>query len=148
LRILQAWPANEATKIAKVPIEGTPKKLFIDGDRALVYVSVPSAKQAPGSSNDAMMYGGSSECTYGYDCIPSGDGTATKVLVFDITNRSAPTKLREIELSGSLLAARKIGSAVHTVVVDAPASIDLKLYPENLDCDYQGDIVSQKAKTI
>ena len=148
LRIVQAWPANSAAPVSKVAIEGTPKKLFVEGDRALVYVSV--AKQAKsGLGSGAPSYGQSSECTYGYECVPAGDGTATKVLVFDISNRAAPQKIREIELSGSLLAARRIGTAVHTVVVDAPAEIEgLKFYPEDLTCDSTEDVLTQKQKTI
>lgn len=148
-RIVQAWPANAAGPVAKVALEGTPKKLFVEGDRALVYVSVPKPSASGSNAGAPAYYGQSSECTYGYECIPSGDGTETKILVFDISNRAAPQKIREIDLSGSLLAARRIGGAVHTVVVDAPAPIEgMKFYPEDLTCDPQEDVTTQKANTI
>ncbi len=158
LRILQAWPANEARELAKVTLEGTPRKLFVEGDRALVYVAVPppsnangASSSSGGSSGSGAMPGGNygrGECTYGYDCVPSGDGTQTKVLVFDIANRAAPVKVRELELSGSLLSARRIGNAVHTVVVDRSKQIEgLQYWPEqNEPCDYQADERTQKAK--
>src|SRR4029079_16336282 len=104
------------------------------------------------TSNTPYLYGENQECTYGCECIPSGDGTATKILVFDITNRAAPKQIREIDVSGSLLAARRIGTAVHTVVVDAPFAMDgLKFYPESYTCDWQAaqqDPISTKAQTI
>jgi len=161
-RIVQAWPAQTAAQIAKIPIEGEPRKLFVEGDRALVYVAVTppnpnpnpsgsSSSSSSGSSGSSSGSSGRGECTYGYDCVPSGDGTATKVLVFDITNRAAPTKLREIDLSGSLLSARRIGNAVHTVVVDTSGRVDdVKYYPEYSadSCDPKADKDTQKAQMI
>jgi len=150
LRIVKAWPANEAASVAKVPLDGEPRKLFVEGDRAIVYVAVQPPPSTSGASSPPS-YGGyrSGECTYGYDCVPSGDGTQTKIEIFDIGNRAAPTKLREISLSGSLLAARRIGDAVHTVVVDAPIAIDgLEWYPADYRCDSSLDPATQKAQTI
>lgn len=120
LRIVDAWPAAQAHEVSVTALPGTPKKLFVNGDRALVYVSVPrSTGSSSGSSGAYVGYGGG-ECTYGYDCDFSGDGTATKILVFDIANRAAPAKVREVDLSGSLIAARRVGSGVHTVVATPP----------------------------
>ncbi len=134
-RIVKAWPANDMSPMAKVAIEGTPKKLFVEGDRAVVYTSI-ARDTSQGSAPSYGGYGGSRECTYGYECVPSGDGTTTKVLVFDITNRAAPTKIRELSLSGSLLAARRIGGAVHTVVVDAEAEIEgLEYSSKDITCN-------------
>ncbi|MDF2698019.1 MAG: putative lipoprotein, partial [Labilithrix sp.] len=145
LRILQAWPANDAHEVGRVTLEGEPRKLFVEGDRALVYVAMPAQPGASSGSSGGYYYG-QGECTYGYDCVPSGDGTRTKVLVFDIANRAAPTKVREIDLSGSLLSARRIGNAVHTVVVDQAAVIPgLQSYPENYSCEYDANPSVQKA---
>jgi hypothetical protein len=81
--------------------------MFIDGDRAVVYVA----------------YGGNSRprCTYGYDCQFAGDGSSTKIVVLDVKDRSRPAIARQVDLSGSLIAARRIGAAVHTVVADGDA---------------------------
>ncbi|HKP56345.1 MAG TPA: beta-propeller domain-containing protein [Polyangiales bacterium] len=122
LRIVEAWPAATAHEVANVELEGTPKKLFVSGNRALVYVSVPRtaapvATPGGGAPAPSVQFAGRSECTYGYDCEFGGDGTATALLVFDITDRAVPKQVRRIDLSGSLLAARRIDSAVHTVVV-------------------------------
>jgi hypothetical protein len=150
LRILKAWPANEAGAVSKVVLDGEPRKLFVEGDRAVVYVATQPPPSSSTSSMPPTSYSGrsSSECTYGYDCVPSGDGTGTKILVFDLTNRAAPVKIREIALSGSLLAARRIGDAVHTVVVDPPVAIDgLEWYPKDYTCDSTLDEAAQKLAT-
>jgi hypothetical protein len=144
--LLSTWPANQTTAVSKIPLEGEPRKLFVEGNQALVYVAVPAPSSKRASSYSP--YGGNRECTYGYDCVPSGDGTMTKILVFDITNRAAPRKVRELELSGSLLAARRIGRTVHTVVVDAPAPVEgLEAYPTDLTCDPTNQELS-KARSI
>jgi hypothetical protein len=119
LRIVEAWPAADAHEVANVALQGTPRKLFVAGDRALVYVSLPrtAAGTDQAGRSDSFYYEAQSECSYGYDCQFGGDGTATALLVFDITDRSAPQQIRRIDLSGSLLAARRIGNAVHTVAV-------------------------------
>ncbi len=107
--------ANGALRIAEAlnprvlsvtRLAGSTRELFVEGDRAVVYTS---------SGNVGRR------CTYGYDCRFGGDGSTTKVYVFDVSNRAEPRLKREIELSGSLMAARRIGHAVHTVVADNDA---------------------------
>lgn len=135
LRIVDGWPAQSAHQIAKVPLDGEAKKLFVQGNRALVYVSVPDPRLVDPNNGGARSpyYGGGRECTYGYDCDFTGDGTATKLEIFDIADRSAPKKVREVFLSGSLLAARRIGNTTHTVVSD-----NLRLFPEVQTTIYEG----------
>lgn len=124
LRIVDAWPAGEAHQVSLTALEGTPKKLFVHGDRALVYVAIGAA---------AGWNQG--ECTYGYDCDFTGDGTTTRALIFDITDRSAPQLIRSISLPGSLIAGRRIGNAVHTVVTTNPNPfVGLRYYPEQDVC--------------
>src|SRR4051794_1083291 len=109
-RIVDSWPADQTHEVSSTPIEGDPTKLFVLGDKALVYVAVGDATNS-GWWNRA--------CTYGYDCDFAGDGTSTKLMVFDIANRAAPVLEREVTLSGSLIAGRRIGTAVHTVVTQS-----------------------------
>jgi len=100
LRIVEALNPH-VVSTTRVP--GTTRELFVEGDRAVVYASNGPVGR---------------RCTYGYDCAFGGDGTSTKVTVLDISNRAEPKVVREIDLSGSLIAARRIGSTVHTVVSD------------------------------
>ncbi len=133
LRIVDAWPADQAHTVSTTTLEGTPKKLFVNGDKALVYT-------AHGATSSYRR-----ECTYGYDCDFSGDGTSTRILVFDITDRAAPVLERRIDLAGSLITARRVGTAVHTVVTKASdpfADLSLEYYPNDPDqdlCGYYGD---------
>src|SRR5262249_344204 len=82
---------------------GDVRQMLVEGDRAVVFV----ASHAEGR-----------HCTYGYDCTFAGDGSRTRIVLVDIADRAHPKVLRQIELSGSLIASRRIGSAVHTVVGD------------------------------
>jgi uncharacterized secreted protein with C-terminal beta-propeller domain len=101
LRIVEALKPHvvSVTKIGGTAI----REMFVEGDRAVVY-----------TSNGNI----GNRCTYGYDCSVAGDGTSTKVTVLDIANRASPKVLRDINLSGSLIAARRIGNTIHTVVAD------------------------------
>jgi uncharacterized secreted protein with C-terminal beta-propeller domain len=134
LRIVDAWPADQAHTVSVTALEGTPRKLFVDGDKALVYT-------AHGATSGYSR----GECTYGYDCSFTGDGTSTRLLVFDITNREAPVLERRIDLAGSLITARRVGSAVHTVVTKATdpfGELELEYYPSTPDlslCNYYGE---------
>jgi hypothetical protein len=88
-------------------------ELFLDGNRALVYASV---SRQTDSTEAAWSAASTSDCTYGYDCDFSGDGTATRAVVVDVTDRAQPQIVRTLDFTGSLIAARRIGQAVHTVV--------------------------------
>jgi hypothetical protein len=75
-----------------------------------------------------------------------GDGTSTRIHVFDITNRSAPKQVRQIDLTGSLIASRRIGTTVHTVVADGD-TLDRSYvaWPEDLpECGTVESVVRAK----
>ncbi len=135
-QIIDAWPPESAQKISSFDIEGDPKKLFIRNQRAFIYSSLDYAEQEnddyfpPGYS----FWGYSTECTYGYNCDFTGDGRETKITILDISDVTEPTLLREIFFSGSYINSRRVGDAVHSVLL-FPAKIDGLLYwPEELDC--------------
>jgi len=100
LRIVEAL-APKMLSVTMLP--GNARELFVEGDRAVVFSSTGNAPK---------------RCTYAYDCVFAGDGSATNVIVLDISDRTAPKVLRQVDLSGSLVAARRIGNTVHTVVSD------------------------------
>ena len=112
LRIVSAWPADQSHAAATLALGGVAKKLFVDGNRALVYVSMSRANVG----STSWYTGPVTDCTYGYDCDFSGDGSATDMVLVDITDRNAPQVIRRLSLTGALIAARRIGSTVHTVV--------------------------------
>ncbi len=142
LRILQAWPAPRTREIAKVAIDGTPKRLFVYGDRALVYSALDSAT-AGGVSRSSSPYT-SSECTYGYGCSFTGDGQPMQITLLDISDRTAPRKIRVIRTTGSYVNARRVGKAVHTVVSAPGISFpSLSTWPEGYNrCAEDGQATS------
>ncbi len=115
-RIVQAWPPTEARELSVVSVPGKAKKLFVSGSRALVYSAKPRTSTGTSSGGNYYRGGYNSECTYGYQCDLRGDGTDTVISVFDVSNRSAPILLRQIDLDSSLLAARMVDGVVHTVL--------------------------------
>jgi uncharacterized secreted protein with C-terminal beta-propeller domain len=121
-RIVSAWPADTTREIAHVPLEGTARKLFVVDDRAVVYVSLARS----GAAVQATL--NTRECTYAYDCQVASDGSATAMLVFDIADRTQPKLLRRLDFDGSLIAARRIGHTVHTVVATPPLAVPTVQY--------------------
>lgn len=113
LRIVEALKPHV---VSTTRLPGQAREMFVKGDRAVVYTSSAGARP---------------RCTYGYDCQFAGDGSHTRILVFDISNRAAPKQVRRIDLSGSLMAARRIGNTVHTVVADndAPMAPSYETWP-------------------
>ncbi|GMU61136.1 MAG: hypothetical protein AMXMBFR34_28990 [Myxococcaceae bacterium] len=126
LNIIRAWPAPQAHVVSRTPITGEPKKLFVEKGRAVVLSSLTS-----GDASRGGWYG--RECTYGYDCNFTGDGKPLLVSVFDLSDLANPRLIRETRFSGSLLASRRIGDAVH-VVVTAPQAVrpQYATWPEGL----------------
>ncbi|WP_437734018.1 beta-propeller domain-containing protein [Sorangium sp. So ce1335] len=128
LQIFDAWPAAETHRLASVAIEGEPKKLFVHDKRALVYSSL-----TPASGGDYTQHPGG-ECTYGYDCEFTGDGWPLVVTELDLSDLSAPTVVRTMKFSGSLINARRIGNVVHTVVSSPEPTVDgLSWLPDGID---------------
>ncbi len=125
LRIVEALSPHV---VAQVKLPGTTRELFVEGDRVVVYTSSGPNARASWSPT------GGKRCTYGYDCTFAGDGSSTQVFVLDVSDHAAPKVVRSIALSGSLVAARRIGNGVHTVVSDgdSPAA-EYESWPPELD---------------
>ncbi len=138
-QVIEAWPAPQTHTVAKVTIEGEPKRMYVHADRAVIYSALgPIAQSAYddgwGWYGGPMYSGGSGDCTYGYDCDFTGDGQVLKITVLDIRNRAAPEVVREMVFSGSYLNSRRIGEVVHTVVVFPEVSVPgLQYWPGELE---------------
>jgi hypothetical protein len=115
LRIASIDPPRllSVTKLA-----GQVKELFVENGRAVVYSSVGG--------------NGASPCTYGYDCAFAGDGSRTMISVYTLGDRTSPRLTRKMELSGSLMAARRIGNAIHTVVSDGDSPPQYETWPGDM----------------
>ncbi len=123
-QIVEAWPAANTHRVGQLDLseEGTPLKLLLEGRKAIVYVRARTSY---------TYYGTTTECAYGYSCVPSDDGSVVRMLIVDFTNPASPVIERRVDLPGSLQAARKVGSRVHTVVARRP----MGLFTPRVDVD-------------
>jgi hypothetical protein len=122
LRIVEALHPR-LLSVTRLP--GDARDLVIDGDRAVVFVAV--GDRAPA-------------CTYSYDCTVRGDGSQTRLVVLDVADRANPHVTRRIDLSGSLIAARRIGHAVHAVVADGDSpEPEYETWPETVEWECRPD---------
>jgi hypothetical protein len=130
LKVLSAWPPETAQVLASVSLAGTPFKLFLRGTQLLVYT-----RRYPGVMGDyaqRLAAAVGTPCTYGYDCDVTGDGSQTSLFVLDVTDPTAPKQERRVDLTGSFIAARRVGSAVHTLVYDGARLAAVQVLPEEL----------------
>jgi hypothetical protein len=118
LHIIDAWPADQTRQLATVKLTGEPRRLFLNGNRLVVYTrdTASTGKTGAGTSNPSAQ-----GCTYGYSCRFSSEGGHTTATVFDVTDPSKPQELMRYQMSGGYVASRRIGSTVYTVVSDTGA---------------------------
>jgi len=109
LKIVKAWPPKEAGIIASVYIEGSPKKLFIHNNRAVVYSSLGLLNQDSWYLNK--------ECTDWGHCVFTGDNKRLKITILDISIINSSQIIRELYFNGSFISARRIDNAIHSVIL-------------------------------
>ncbi len=123
--------ALRARRVSTTLLAGFARDMVLEGDRVVVFASSGQ---------------GAERCTYGYDCEVAGDGTSTTVTTLDVSDRAAPRRVRTLGLTGSLMAARRIGRAVHVVVSDGDtATSDFDTWPEDVpECGTEARVVNAK----
>jgi hypothetical protein len=109
LHIIDAWPAEDTREIHFLPLGDSPTRLFLSGDRLVVYLRTGGVGAAPSAAQ---------ACTYGYDCAFSAEPGGTTIAVFDVSTPAQPRELARYTLQGSYVSSRRIGRDVYTVVVD------------------------------
>ncbi len=121
LSVVRSWPADETEEIGAVDLEGTPFALFLRGDRAAVLATVWEYHDG-GGSTDGSEPGGDDAYTDGSGEVPdwAGDsdlyyGYSTRISIVDLSDRSAPEVLREIDLEGWYTDARMIDGDIYVV---------------------------------
>ncbi len=96
--ILDAYPAQTARVLSRIPVTGTVLGLFVNGDRLVVF----TAEAASSSYPDFRYY-------HGYASGP------TRIDLYDIADPSAPQLARSVSVSGSYVGSRMIGDYVYLV---------------------------------
>ena len=104
LSIVQAYPPQTASIVAKESITGTGavSDLFLSGDRLVVFTS---RYYSPVSLKES------------YNSYP-GSEERTHAVVYDISDRSHPFKIREISMPGSYEQARMIGGDAYVLTAE------------------------------
>ncbi len=113
LRIIRAYPADQLRQEAIITLSDsqiTPQELFLDNNTLTVIGSHQQAWENPGKPVPMME-----------DFAPSdrmimppywSQPQQTTVIVYDITDRANPKKLRSVTIDGSYLSARRIDETV------------------------------------
>lgn len=100
LVIVDAFPASGAKILSAISIEGSPKDLFINGDRLILF-----------SDNTGRVYS-----IPEYDYMPRPiDSMKTDVVVYDISDRKKPEKIANYSITGNYFQSRMIGDFVYVI---------------------------------
>ncbi|OPY25307.1 MAG: bifunctional 3,4-dihydroxy-2-butanone 4-phosphate synthase/GTP cyclohydrolase II protein [Methanocella sp. PtaU1.Bin125] len=111
LVIVKAVPAGSASILSATSFSGmTPRELFLDGDRLLVFGTTYSGIRP-------LAGGGvSKEDTYA----PMRSTVTTIVELYDVSDRANPKRLKTFEVEGQYLTSRQIGHYAYFVVNSYP----------------------------
>lgn len=100
--IVQAYPPEAASLVARIPVDSWVQGLFLDGDR----LAVVTGGGLTYILADASMP------------IPWFYRAQTSVLVYDVSVPAAPALVRNVTVSGSFVGARLIGDTAYVVAQD------------------------------
>ncbi|MEN8613665.1 beta-propeller domain-containing protein [Dehalogenimonas sp. THU2] len=121
--LAQAYPAETAKIVGQIAIPGfTPQELFVDGDRLVVFGFTFSSGGDPGYPITVLPADAKSGISSVY---PYRTGMVS-VKLYDIEDRSNPKLLKSVDIEGSYLTSRKIGTDVYFVVNSYPSYIQTK----------------------
>jgi uncharacterized secreted protein with C-terminal beta-propeller domain len=98
LSIIKSWPAEETELVAQLELGGYASQLFIHEDRALVFSSIYNHEGVDLDGFEMRTYGG------------------TRVSLVDISDREAPTLVREIDIEGYMVNGRMIDGQAYVVL--------------------------------
>lgn len=105
LVILDAFPAKDATIVSETRIEGTPRAIFLAGDRLTVFtVTMESEMTTPAGSVAPVPV----------------QRTVTRALIYDIRDRTDPEQVRTLTFTGTYHDARMIGDYVYILTQESP----------------------------
>ena len=120
--IAQAYPGETAAIVGHISLEGfSPQELFIDGDRLAVF-----GYTYAGGEPDYPITIMPADTMPGMPSIYPYRTGLTSVKLYDIRDRSNPELLKSIDIEGSYLTSRKIGTDVYFVINSYPAYFETK----------------------
>ena len=111
LAIVDAYPAASASVVSKTTIEDTPKDLFIDGDRLVLFTEGTEDMDTTSAGDGAVPASQGKMMPYYYrSTIP-----VTHAVFYDISDRAHPKVLKDYMIDGNYIDARLIGSSLYLV---------------------------------
>jgi inhibitor of cysteine peptidase len=111
LAIIDAYPAATASVISKTDFSDTPRDLFVNGDRLVLFTT------GYGTPDYPVQPSGAEPATGMIAPMPPYRYTTpfTHALVYDISDRKNPTVMKDYSIDGDYIDARMIGSMVYMV---------------------------------
>jgi uncharacterized secreted protein with C-terminal beta-propeller domain len=109
LAIIDAYPAAGASVISKTEITDTPKDIFVNGDRLVLFstgTETPEPVAQPAGIRAQEMYMPPYYRSY---------SPVTHATIYDISDRKNPSVLKDYTIEGDYTDARMIGSLVYMV---------------------------------
>lgn len=105
LTIVEAFPAKDAKIVSETWIGGSPKALFLEGDRLVVFATAAEEEMTTveGSVTPVPVW-----------------RTVTHAYIYDISDRGNPEQVRDVTFTGEYYDARMIGEYVYTLTRESP----------------------------
>jgi len=116
--IIDAWPADEMAVASRVTIEGRPFAEYLNGDTLTVLSRDYRYDHGWPPIEPMPLAGGTFAADVMYAPYYWPSQAITTVSVFDVSDREAPTLVRETDLEGSYVDSRAIDSNVYLVLRD------------------------------
>ncbi|NLA99535.1 MAG: hypothetical protein GX837_00980, partial [Methanomicrobiales archaeon] len=105
LVIIEAFPPEDAKIISDTRIDGSPKALFLAGDRLVVFATTTEEEMTAveGSVTSVPVW-----------------RTVTHAYVYDISDQKDPEQVRDVTFTGNYYDARMVGDYVYTITQESP----------------------------
>ena len=99
--IVDAYPADKAQILSKIKLDGRPRDMFVSKDRVVIF-----------EEDDGEVYAISE-----YDFVPRPRYTTqTHIVVYDVSDKKNPKKVKDYHLNGNYYQSRMIGDYVYFIV--------------------------------
>ena len=135
--VVEAVPSGSARVVSRIPVTGTAESLHLSGNLLIVF-TVPQGSAWSEQPVGRISIG-----------MPSwiSDTARTCVLIYDVSDPSAPVKLKEVEIEGTLVTSRIVGGRLHMVQQFLPVLPALDYEYNGTDAD-QADAVEGNAGVL
>jgi uncharacterized secreted protein with C-terminal beta-propeller domain len=127
LHIIDSWPAEEASEVGRMPLDGWGEEMFLVDDTVVTFMSVADGvddcdfgpcplQPGPSAAHDARRANAEPS-----DSMPSPQPfIGVRVTVIDVSNPAAPSVRRSLDIEGALVSARLVDGIVYLVTSRHP----------------------------